>query len=388
MTKDRLRIIDTTLREGEQFHRVFLSRSQRLWLAQQLDAFGVECIELPSPAVSPGAVEEIRRVLGLGLRSRVLVHCRCDPNDYRPAIEAGAHGINLFLGTSPALRLNSHGREGQELLRLVDRSVREIGQAGLTVRFSAEDAFRSELEVLFRVFDTAVEAGAHRLGLPDTVGVATPQQVAQVVAAVADRYPDVELEFHGHNDTGCAIANAYAAFEAGATCIDVTLLGIGERNGITPLSGLIARLYTVQPDLVNRYNLRILPELERQLAQWLGIEVPFNLPITSPTAFVHRAGVHAKAISRNPHSYEVLRPEDFGLKRVVDIAHRLTGRNALAQRAAELGLTLDTEALAGLTRWVKATAENRPMTVREIDEKMRSMCHGDVERGDLQPQIG
>ncbi len=386
MTSKRLRVIDTTLREGEQFHRAFLTRAQRLWLAQKLDAFGIDAIELPSPAVSPGALDEIRQVAGLGLRAEVLVHCRCNPQDYRPAMEAGAGGVNLFLGTSPALRLNSHGRDGRELLRLVAECVREIRSAGLKVRFSAEDAFRSEPEVLFRAFDAAVEAGAHRLGLPDTVGVATPRQVFEVVAAVAERYPGVELEFHGHNDTGCAVANAYAAFEAGASCIDVTLMGIGERTGITPLSGFIARLYTVRPELLAPYDLKLLPELERQLASWLGIQVPFNLPITSPTAFVHRAGVHAKAVSRSPSSYEVLRPEDFGLQRTVDIAHRLTGRAALARRAAELGLCLAPKDLEGLTLWVKATAENRPMSLEEIDTRIRSLCYGNLERGDLQPQ--
>ncbi len=388
MAGDEVRLLDTTLREGEQFHRAFLRRDQRLWLVEKLDAFGIDYIELPSPAVSPGAADEIRSVSNLGLRCKVLVHCRCHRDDYLRAIEAGAQGINLFLGTSRNLRLNSHGLDGADLVRLVASSVREVKEAGMSVRFSAEDAFRSEPEELFRVFDAAVEAGVDRLGLPDTVGVATPRQVEDVVGAVADRYPGIELEFHGHNDTGCAVANAYAAFEAGARCIDVTLLGVGERNGITSLSGFIARLYTTHRTLVSKYNLTLLPELEGQLARWLGMEVPFNLPITSPTAFIHRAGVHAKAVSRDPSSYEVLRPEDFNLQRRFDIAHRLTGRNALAQRARELGYMLGPDALASLVLWVKATAENRPISLQEIDDKIRSLCYGNAQRGDLQPQIG
>ncbi len=111
------------------------------------------------------------------------------------------------------------------------------------MRFSAEDAFRSDLVDLLTVFDAVVAAGVQRIGLPDTVGIATPRQVERLVRLCAERYPQVGIEFHGHNDTGCALANTFAALEAGADCLDVTVMGIGERNGIASLSGLIAQLY-------------------------------------------------------------------------------------------------------------------------------------------------
>jgi homocitrate synthase len=134
-----------------------------------------------------------------------------------------------------------------------------------------------------------------------------------------------DIEFHGHNDAGCAIANAYAALEAGATHVDTSVLGIGERNGITPLGGLIARLYATDPGLVSKYNLLLLQEIDRQVAEWVAIDVPFNNYITGFCAFTHKAGIHAKAVLNDPSTYEALPPEAFGLTRYIHIAHRLTG---------------------------------------------------------------
>jgi len=135
-----------------------------------------------------------------------------------------------------------------------------------------------------------------------------------------------------HNDTGCAIANAFAALEAGATHIDTTVLGIGERNGIVPLSGMIARLLSVNPELVAHYRLELLPELDRMVAEMVGIEIPFNAAITGDTAFHHKAGMHTNAVLNDPSSYEIFDPARFGRERTVMAGHRLTGRHAIAAR--------------------------------------------------------
>ncbi len=129
-----------------------------------------------------------------------------------------------------------------------------------------------------------------------------------------------------------------SALEAGATHIDTSILGIGERNGITPLGGLIARIYAVNPELVAKYNLPMLLELDRYIASLVGVDIPFNNYITGFSAFTHKAGIHAKAVLNNPSTYEILRPEDFGLTRYIHIAHRLTGWNAIRNRADQLGL--------------------------------------------------
>src|SRR5579883_2593230 len=205
-----LTILDSTLREGEQFRGAFFSLEQRLEIARLLDAFGVSAIEVPSPIVSPATTSFVRALCGLGLRASIVAHVRCVEADVQAALDLPVSGLNLFYGTSPELRAYSHGRR-----------VEQIRAAGRYVRFSAEDAFRSDLVDLLTVFDAAVEAGAQRIGLPDTVGIASPREVERLVRLCAERYPGVGIEFHGHNDTGCAIANTVAALEAGADCLDV-----------------------------------------------------------------------------------------------------------------------------------------------------------------------
>ena len=156
------------------------------------------------------------------------------------------------------------------------------------------------------------------------------------------------------------------------THVDTTVLGIGERNGITPLGGLIARLYATDRSLVTKYNLPMLREVENLVAGIVGIDVPFNNYITGFTAFTHKAGIHAKAILNNPSTYEILDPADFGLTRYVHIAHRLTGWNAVKSRAEQLGLELTDNDLKEATAHIKALADEKPMALEDVDAVLRA----------------
>jgi homocitrate synthase len=187
------------------------------------------------------------------------------------------------------------------------------------------------------------------------------------------RLTKLDVEFHGHNDSGCAIANAYAALEAGATHIDTTVLGIGERNGITPLGGLMARLYMLNRELIcKKYQLEKLYEIDYMVADMVGVQVPFNNYITGSTAFTHKAGIHAKAVLAAPETYESINPADFGLKRDVKIAHRLTGWNAVRSRAQELGLSLTDEQVKQVTQRIKTLADQRPIGTDDVDDLLRA----------------
>src|SRR5438105_11456856 len=283
-----LAILDSTLREGEQFTSAFFDLEQRLKIARLLDAVGVTFIEVPSPIVSSETQRTVHRLCELGLRARVVAHVRCVEADVQAALDTPVFGLNLFYGTSAELRTYSHGRRIDQLLADAVPLIRLIRSTGRYVRFSAEDAFRSDLVDLLTVFDAVVEAGVQRIGLPDTVGIATPRQVEQLVRLCTERYPHVGIEFHGHNDLGCAIANTAAALEAGADCLDVTVMGIGERNGIASLSGLIAHLYFHYPELAAQYDLTQVAPLDRFVADCLNLPIPFNAPITAPSAFTHR----------------------------------------------------------------------------------------------------
>ena len=188
-----------------------------------------------------------------------------------------------------------------------------IKSQGLEVRFSSEDSFRSNLVDLLTIYRAVDQIGVNRVGIADTVGVANPRQVYDLVKTLRS-VVSCDIEFHGHNDTGCAVANAFCALEAGATHVDTSVLGIGERNGITSLGGLVARMYVHNPEQVRtKYNLPLLREIDNFVAGLVDVDVPFNNYITGFTAFTHKAGIHAKAILNNPSTYEILDPADFGL---------------------------------------------------------------------------
>ncbi len=362
-----LAILDSTLREGEQFAGAFFSLEQRLNIARMLDAIGVSFIEVPSPVNSTGMRQAVQSICELGLRAHIVAHVRCVEADVLTALDTPVYGLNLFYGTSAELRTFSHGRRVDQIIADAVPLIRRIRAAGRYVRFSSEDAFRSDLVDLLTVFDAVVDAGAQRIGLPDTVGIARPRQVEQLVRLCSERYPSVGIEFHGHNDTGCALANTVSALEGGADCLDVTVLGIGERNGIAPLSGLIAQLYIHYPELLTGYDLTQLAPLDQFVSECLQLPIPFNIPITAPGAFTHKAGVHTRAVLRNPRSYEVLDPGDFGLMRHVVVGSHITGRYAVGHRAATLGLQLSNDEVCHLTHALKERAEQGCLNSDEVD---------------------
>lgn len=376
MSLDQFAIIESTLREGEQFAGANFTQEQKLKIAEMLDRFGVEFLELSSPLSSPQNEADVRAIVRLGLKSRILTHIRCHREDALRALDTGVHGLDVVIGTSPALRKYSHGKNIDQILDLardVMSFVREQAPH-IVLRFSTEDSFRSDKRDLLRVYLGVAELGVvNRLGVADTVGIATPNQVGKLVSLLRE-LTNLDVEFHGHNDSGCAIANAYAALEAGATHIDTTVLGIGERNGITPLGGLIARLYLLnRRALLNKYKLDMLYDLDHAVAQMVGVEVPFNNYITGSTAFTHKAGIHTKAVIANPETYESIDPADFGLKREIQIAHRLTGWNAVRNRAQELGLPLTDEQIKAATQQIKAEADKHVLDMQDVDEILREL---------------
>ena len=374
MSLDDFAIIESTLREGEQFANAFFGHEQKIEIARMLDDFGVEYLEVTSPAASPGSAADCAAIAGLGLNSKILTHTRCSLEDARLAVDTGVDGIDVVFGTSSYLREFSHGKEMDYIIESALEVIEYIKSQGLEVRFSSEDSFRSDLVDLLVVYRAVDKIGVDRVGLADTVGVANPRQVFDVVRTLR-RVVHCDIEFHGHNDTGCAVANAFCALEAGATHVDTSVLGIGERNGITPLGGLIARMYTHNADLVRqRYNLPLLREIENYVAERVKIDVPFNNYITGYTAFTHKAGIHAKAMLNNPSTYEILDPADFGLGRYIHVAHKLTGWNAIKDRAEQLNLELSDGDIKEITARIKALADDNHLSLDDVDALLR----GDV----------
>lgn len=364
-------IVDTTLREGEQFAGARFTTNHKIRIAQMLDAFGVEYIELSSPASSALTLEDHKLLMELGLRAKLAPHLRCARSDVDLALETGVNVFHLMFATSPILRKYSHGKSIDEIISRATEIIGYLKGEGKEVRFSGEDAFRSDPADLDRVFEAVIDAGADRIGAPDTVGGATPFEVHERISHLREKFPGVGIQFHAHNDAGCAIANSYTALIAGATHLDATVLGIGERNGITPLSGLIARLYTRDRAAVSKYDLRRLPELDRFIADLVGVQVPFDACVTSPTAFHHRAGIHTNALGRLTETYEILNPDDFGVSRVIDVAHRLVGKNAIKQRAHDLGIELPDDVLAEVTWQIKTMSDQEKLTDDFVNDLLR-----------------
>jgi homocitrate synthase len=376
MPFDQYSIIESTLREGEQFSTATFNTAQKLDIAGMLDDFGVEMIEMTSPCASPQSEADLRAVVDAGLRARILTHIRCKREDAMRALDTGVHGIDVVIGTSPQLMQHSHGKNIAQIIDTAAEVLSFIRQQApdVVLRFSTEDTFRSRESDLLRVYLSVADLGlVNRLGVADTVGVAMPNQVYNIVSLLV-RLTGLHVEFHGHNDSGCAIANACAALDAGATHIDTTILGIGERNGITPLGGLIARLYTLNQAYVTKYNLRLLPALDALIADYCQVAIPFSNYITGSSAFMHKAGIHAKAVLADPATYEALNPEHFGLSREISIGHRLTGWNAVRNRAQALGLALDDATLQDITQMIKTRADSQPMNLAEVDSLLQEMA--------------
>lgn len=372
MSLTNFAIIESTLREGEQFANAFFTSDQKVEIAHLLDALGVEYLELTSPAASPQSQQDCTRIASLGLRSKILTHVRCHMDDAKMAVDTGVDGIDVVFGTSSYLREFSHGKDIPYIIDSAITVIEFVKRQGLEVRFSSEDSFRSDLVDLLTIYRAVDKIGVNRVGIADTVGVANPRQVYDLVRTLRS-VVSCDIEFHGHNDTGCAVANAYCALEAGATHVDTSVLGIGERNGITPLGGLIARMYAYDAGMVRgRYNLPLLREVENYVAGLVSVDVPFNNYITGYTAFTHKAGIHAKAILNNPSTYEILDPADFGLTRYIHVAHRLTGWNAIKQRAEQLQLNLNDDEIKVITAQIKTLADQKRLNLDDVDVLLRN----------------
>ncbi|KAL9117292.1 MAG: hypothetical protein Q9187_006174 [Circinaria calcarea] len=363
----RFKIIESTLREGEQFANAFFSTETKVEIAKALDDFGVDYIELTSPAASEQSRKDCEAITKLGLKAKILTHIRCHMDDARIAVETGVDGVDVVIGTSSYLQKHSHGKDMTYIKKTALEVIEFVKSKGLEVRFSSEDSFRSDLVDLLTIYSAVDKVGVHRVGIADTVGCASPRQVYDLVRTLRG-VVHCDIETHFHDDTGCAIANAYCALEAGATHVDTSVLGIGERNGITSLGGLMARMIVADREYVmSKYKLHKLKAVEDLVASAVEVNIPFNNPVTGFCAFTHKAGIHAKAILANPATYEIINPADFGMSRYVHFASRLTGWNAIKSRCDQLGLNITDEQAKQCTAKVKAMADVRRLAIEDTD---------------------
>ncbi|KAI8951854.1 putative homocitrate synthase [Xylaria longipes] len=373
-----------SLREGEQFANAYFSTETKIKIATMLSEFGCDYIELTNPAASPQSRDDCEAICKLGLKAKILTHTRCTLEDAKLACDCGVDGVDVVIGTSQFLREHSLG--GKDMIAITKQAIEVIEyikSRGCEVRFSSEDSFRSDLVDLLSIYRAVNNVGVGRVGVADTVGCASPRQVYDLVRTLRGCV-STDIEVHFHDDTGCAVANSFTALEAGATHVDTSVLGIGERNGICPLGALMARMMPTSRDyILSKYKLHQLKAIEDFVAEAVEINVPFNNPITGFCAFTHKAGIHAKAILNSPSTYEILKPEDFGLSRYVHFTSRLTGWNAIKSRVDQLGLDANSwpeDKIRQVTAKIKQMADLKVMTLDETDALIRSF-HLDLQKG-------
>jgi homocitrate synthase len=338
-----MEVIDTTLREGQQtsllhdHHKYFFTERDKVEMVRALILYGVKFVELFSPVVSSQEREDfkaIRQVRDELVTQKgytfLLAHVRCHPADVEAAIESGFDGLNIYFGTSPQSRSFNHGKELDDLALQARTLLEDLRKnyPNLILRFSGEDAFRTRMDDLFFVYDQVVPL-VDRIGLPDTVGVATPTIVAQRIRALRERYPVTDFEAHFHDDRGFALVNSLEAFRAGARYVNTTLLGIGERSGITSMTSLVFNLFLDQQyDALEGYHLRGSYPINVLAADKLRTLVPFNEPV-SLTNRTHAAGVHQGAILNDASTYEAHPLDLFGVSERDILLGPLSGWNTV-----------------------------------------------------------
>lgn len=370
-------LLDTTLREGEQTPYVSFTVEQKLRIARLLDEIGVDMIEVGHPNVSPDIDQSIKEVAREGLRAEVVAHSRAKDEDIEKAISFGVDRVAVFLGTSKN-HLKSKLRMGEdEALNMVYKVIKKARGHGVKVRFAAEDAARTDPNYLIEICKVAIEAGADRISLPDTVGNHTPDGIRSLFRNVHKEL-SAELDAHCHNDLGLAVANSLAAMEGGATCIHVTVNGLGERVGIASLSNLAVALKVLYN--IDTVRLDRLIEVSRMVEKYSGIGIPHNMPVIGGYAFSHKAGLHTTAVLKNPSTYEAFSPSLVGRDRKI-VIDKFTGREAVRSRLVQMGLPLEEEVVSMIVEEIKSVPHQPVNTDEEFRRFVNSCLYNNMTKG-------
>jgi 2-isopropylmalate synthase len=368
MGQQRVLIFDTTLRDGEQAPGFSLRPDEKLQLARQLDALGVDIIEAGFPIASSADAEAVRTISAEIRRPVIACLARCVRADLEKAawsIAPAARGrIHTFIATSD-LHLQAKLRITREhCLDTAIDAVRYARQKTDDVQFSAEDATRSDMDFLCRVVEQVIEAGATTINLPDTVGFSTPDELRDFFQRVIERVPNADkavFSAHCHDDLGLAVANSLAAVQGGVRQVECTVNGIGERAGNAALEEIVMALHVRRdrmPYSVDVVHKELYPSSE-MLTRLTGQGVQVNKAIVGRNAFAHEAGIHQDGMLKDRRTYEIMRAEDVGAPWNPLVLGRHSGRHAVQKRCTDLGLALDVTELGDVYRALMAMADDR-----------------------------
>ena len=374
--KDKLIIFDTTLRDGEQSPGASMTREEKLRIAKALERMGVNVIEAGFAIASVGDFEAVQAIARTVKESVVCSLARALDKDIDRAgealKEANAGRIHTFIATSP-IHMERKLRMSPD--QVVEQAVKAVTRArGFTddVEFSAEDAGRSEIPFLCRIFEAVIKAGATTINIPDTVGYNVPQQFGELVRRVIAGTPNADqaiFSVHCHNDLGLAAANSLAAVLNGARQVECTINGLGERAGNAALEEIVMALY-VRRDWMPFHTDIQTEELfasSQMLTRLTGMTVQRNKAIVGRNAFAHEAGIHQDGILKNPLTYEIISPEAVGVPKRSLVLGKHSGRNALRVALVEIGYDPSPADLAECYKRVSALAdESKNVSTRDL----------------------
>ncbi len=368
MTKEKVIIFDTTLRDGEQAPGATMNLEEKLLIAKTLEKMGVDVIEAGFPAASNGDFEAVRQIAKAIKNSTICGLARAKKSDIERTAEAlkpaAKPRIHTFIATSPIHMQFKLKMDEKQVLEAITESVTLARQHCPEVDWSPEDATRSNHSFLFKAIETAIAAGATAVNIPDTVGYTTPEEYFALITAIKNNVSNIDkaiISAHCHDDLGMAVANSLAAMRAGARQIECTINGIGERAGNAALEEIVMAIKT-RGDFYNAetsVDSTMITRISKLVSSITGFAVQYNKAIVGANAFAHESGIHQDGILKNRETYEIMTPASVGLEKTSLTLGKLSGRAAFKDRLLQIGYELNEDGLAEAFKKFKELADKK-----------------------------
>jgi len=361
------RLDDTTLRDGEQTAGVVFTNAEKVAIARMLDEIGIDQIEAGIPVMGGDEREVIEEIAHLGLKASVLGWNRANVADIQTSIDCGVDAVAISLATSDIHIQTKLQKDRKWVLDSIRESVAFAKSNGVYVSVNAEDASRTEFGFLCEYAAAAKAEGADRLRFCDTIGIMDPLRTYKVVHELIE-HTGLEIEMHTHNDFGMAVANAIAGIHAGASWVNVTIGGLGERAGNAALEEVVMALKYVEALDLN-YDTKRFHEVVDYVMQAAGRTVPAWKPVVGSNMFAHESGIHADGVIKNPKTYEIFTPEEVGLARQI-VVGKHSGSRTIEMKFGEYGIPMSREEATAMLPVVRTrTIElKRPLFDKELVE--------------------
>lgn len=350
---ERVNIVDTTLRDGEQTAGVVFANKEKIAIAKMLDELGVPQIEVGIPIMGGDEAETIKQITKLGLKSSIMGWNRAVVKDIEASINCGVDAVAISISTSDIHIKHKLNSTREEVLERMVKAVEFAKKEGMYISVNAEDASRSDEGFLVEFAKAAKQAGADRLRFCDTVGVLDPFTTYEKISNLLKNV-DIDIEMHTHNDFGMATANALAGVKAGARFVGVTVNGLGERAGNAALEEVAMALKYIY-NMDTKLDSRRFREVSEYVAKASGRFLPVWKAIVGDNMFAHESGIHADGALKNPHTYEAFQPEEVGLVRQIVIGKH-SGTAAIVAKFKQYGIELDEKAASDILAMVRKTA--------------------------------